>query len=211
MARIRKIKRKPDTKNYYVVDACFLANRFIPEDIAPDQHQKERIKHCMNWWAEIEDQLKKNRAKVYIPDICIAESFKVLAQKYFKDKWFKSSQQYNYWKSKLEKTISTPPKELKKYNRKILYHDISTSRDIIISVDRFFQLFMKHRYKVSLPDLIILATAKYLIDFYDIPKDNLHIITMDNALRNGSKKIQELPNAYDPTRTEDRFDRVFTD
>lgn len=209
MARVRKINRKPDIRNYYVVDACFLANRFIPEEVAPDQNQKDRIKFCMDWWKEIESQLKKNKARVYIPDICIAEAFKVLAQKFFKESWFKTPQKYNYWKNKLEQTISTPSNEMKKYNRKILYHDIATTRDIIISVDRFFQIFMKNKYKVSLPDLILIATAKYLMDFYDIPRSKLHIVTMDNALRAGTKKSQDLPNAYDPTKLEDRSDRIF--
>jgi len=195
MAKVRNIRRKPELRNYYVIDACFLANKFIPEAIAPDQHQKDRIKHCMEWWKEIDFQLEKNKARVYIPDICIAEAFKVLARKYYTDKWFNSAQQYYYWKSKLEKTISTPPREMKKYHRKILYHDISTSRDILISVGRFFELLHKNGVNVSLPDLIILATSKYLIEFFDIPKESLHIITMDNALRKGSKISQDLPNA----------------
>jgi len=28
--------------------------------------------------------------------------------------------------------------------------------------------------------MILVATAKYLIDCYDIPKDRLHIVTLDN-------------------------------
>jgi predicted nucleic acid-binding protein len=211
MARVRKIQRIPSGKNYYVIDACFLVNKFIPIDIAPDNHQKKRISDCMDWWAEIDTQLKAGRARIYIPDICIAEAFKVLAQKYYTDKWFKTAPQYNYWRKKLRETISNRDNKIRKYSREILYHDISTSRDIIISVDRFFELFLKEKLKASLPDLIILATAKYLIDFYDIPKDSLHIITMDNALRDGSKKSQDLPNAYDPTKPEDECSRIFID
>jgi hypothetical protein len=57
MARVRKIQRNPNRgKNYYIIDACFLANRFIPAKIAPDEKEKTRIKSCMEWWGEIEAQ-----------------------------------------------------------------------------------------------------------------------------------------------------------
>jgi hypothetical protein len=58
---------------------------------------------------------------------------------------------------------------------------------------------------------MILATAKYLMDFYDLPKARVHIITCDIALRNGAKNIQELPHVYDPTTPEDEISRVFID
>jgi len=50
--------------------------------------------------------------------------------------------------------MTTSPKELKKFNRRVSIHDVSTNRDIIISVDRFFELFNKHKkneYKWSVP------------------------------------------------------------
>jgi len=210
MARIRKIKRNPrKSRNYFVVDANFMANKYIPLDLAPNQDEKRRIKRCLDWWNEIDDQLKRDKARVYIPDICIAETFKVLAKKYFKDQWFTSSQQLAYYRSKLRKDLVTTPREMRKFHRKVKYHDISTSRDIIISVDRYFELFFNHKLNVSLPDLIILATAKYLMDFFDVPRTNLHIVTLDYALWRGSKKAQDLPNAYDPTKRGDLRDKVF--
>ncbi len=210
MARIRKIKRVPDDgKNYYVVDACFLANRFIPEDRAPDAHGKKRIRLCNEWWDEIDKQLSEGTARVYIPDICVAEAYKTLAKKYYSEGWFKSSQDYNYWRSKMKEAISTSVEELKKAHRKILYHDLESTRDVMISVDRFYELFFKNKKNVSLPDLIVVASAKYLVDFYDIPKTQLHIITMDRALRDGSKRIQQVPNAYDPTVEADAREKVF--
>ena len=64
-------------------------------------------------------------------------------------------------------------------------------------------------YNVSIVDLIVVASAKYLMDFHDAEKGQLHIVTMDNALWRGTKKIAELPNAYDPTQKADSFHRVF--
>jgi hypothetical protein len=86
---------------------------------------------------------------------------------------------------------------------------LPASREVIVAVDRFYEQFLKNKKQVSLPDLILLATAKYLIDFFDIPSRNLHIVTLDKELWSGSKKIQELPNAYDPTNPKDRCSRIF--
>lgn len=210
MPRVRKIERDPSPdSNYYVVDACFLVNKYIPAKRAPNKREKQRIERCLDWWAEIDAQLQVRRARVYIPDICIAEAFKALAKKYYQDGWFKKAPDYANARKKLQDDITTTRKTLRAFDRKIRYHDIPTSRDIIIAVDRFYELFMKNQKNVSLPDLIILATAKYLIDFYDTPKDRLHVVTLDAQLWEGSKKIQELPNAYDPTKASDARAKVF--
>lgn len=210
MAGIRRIYRNPvQGKNYFVIDACFLANKYIPPNRAPNAREKRRIEKCLDWWEEIDTQLNSGKALVYIPDICIAETFKVLARKHYVDKWFLNYAEYSNVRKNLRKDITVSPKTLRSYARKIQYHDISTSRDIIISVDRFYRVFLKAGLDVSLPDLVILATAKYLIDFYDIAKNRLHLVTLDRNLRDGSKKIQELPNAYDPTSIGDDRSRVF--
>lgn len=208
--RIRKIDRRPTTgRNHYVVDTCFLVNKYIPTTIAPQGKQFDRIKASLDWWQEIDAQPLANAARVYIPDLCIAEAFKVLAKKYYEEHWFPSAVALNNARNRLRRDISLPLRTLRAAKRRILYHDISTSRDIIIAVDRFYELFHKHGKKVSLPDLILLSTAKYLVDFYDIPRRQLHIVTLDNNLWSGTKKIQELPNAYDPTKASDSRDRVF--
>ncbi len=209
MARVRKIQRKPTSgRNYYVVDADFLANRYIPIGCAPAGNQRTRIQ-LNDWWDEIESQLKDDKARVFIPDICIAETFKVLAKKYYEDKWFTRPADLNDARMRLRKTITTPANTLRSFKRRLAYHDVSTSRDIIISVDRFYELFHKNKKSVSLPDLLIVATAKYLLDFFDLPKARLHIVTLDRPLWEGTRKIQELPTAYDPTHPRDTAARVF--
>lgn len=213
MPRVRKIYRSPDsqTKNYYIIDACFLANRFIPPGFAPNVNDRIRINNCLAWWNEIDAQLQRNKARIYIPDVCIAEAFKVLAKKYYSEEWFSRYVDFNSAKKKMAKFIETPAKLLKTFNRRIKCHDISTCRDIIISVDRFFELFMKHKKNVQICDLILAATAKYLTDFYDIPRESLHIITLDKGLYGGIQKTVELQNAYDPTLESNSVTRIFTD
>ena len=210
MARIRKIRRRlVEGRNYFLIDASFLANKYIQPSIAPNDWERCRINKRLDWWDEIDQQLNSDNARVYICDLCIAETFKVLAKKYYLDKWFPNPSMYNTAKKRLIKDISTTAKELAKYDRKIRYHDISTSRDLIIAVDRFFEIYLKKKLDVSLPDLIILATAKYLIDFYDVPIKRMHIITLDSDLRKGARFVKELPYIYDPTQSEDERSKVF--
>ncbi len=212
MPRIRKIKRMPALgKNYYVIDANFLANKYIQPSFAPDDHERTRIVRCLEWWSEIDSQIHCDKARVYIPDICIAETFKVLAKKYYKDNWFTNSSDLSNARKRLIKDITIPARTLCASRRRIRYHDISTSRDIIIAVDRFYEAFMKNGIEVQIADLILLATAKYLIDFFDIPKKHIQIITLDRHIRSGSTRIPEIPNAYDPTLIADHHDRIFLD
>lgn len=210
MARVRRIHRHPTNgRNFYLVDACFLANRVIAPKFAPPGKDQDRIVQCQEWWAEIDDQLKHHRARVYIPDICIAEAFKVLAKKYYMEGWFKKPGDLNRARRLLSETVRTNTRSLQRGSRDVHFHDISTNRDIIVGVDRFFELFMKRKVNPSIPDLIVLATAKYLLEFFDIPWQQLHILTMDVRLREGAARAADLPNAYDPTLKGHRAAAVF--
>ena len=151
----------------------------------------------------------KRHARVYVPDICIAEAFKVLAKKYYSEKWFRSAVKFNEAKRELSKFVRVELKTLRAFNRNIRVHDISTNRDIIVSVDRFFELFFKHEKKVQIADLVLASTAKYLMDFFDILKHLLHIVTLDTSLREGIAKLSDLPIAYDPTLKTHRAGTIF--
>lgn len=210
--RIRKIDRFPPKKHYYIIDTNFLVNRFIPLNRVMNENEKKRVESCMEWWKIIDEQIKNDKAKIFIPDICIAEAFKVLAKRYYKEKdkeekLFKNYQEYSQYKKKLSKFVRVSIKDLTKRDRKIAVHDISTNRDIIISVDRFFEIFSGE--KVQIADLIVLATAKYRIDFYDFDKNDCSIISLDNPLRKGAKKLTDIPYIYDPTMKINEASKVF--
>ena len=184
MAKIRKIAPKPaDRRNYYLVDANFLVNKHIPATLAPKGRHQNRIVACQAWWAQIDAQLRAGTARVYVPDVCIAEAFKVLAKKYYREKWFTRYSDFDSARKKLSADVRTSTKYLKAFDRQVRFHDVSTNRDIVVGVDRFFEVFYKHRKNVQIADLILIATAKYLMEFFDIPKDRLHIVTLDTALR----------------------------
>jgi len=211
MARVRKIPLSPpkNRKNYFLVDACFLANKYIPHGNITNPDEKASIKTCKDWWKIITKQLKEDRARVYVPDICIAETYKVLAKKYYEDKIFSYAAHYKSARDRLSSDIRMSAKELGAQKRRVLFHDVPTTRDTIIAVDRFFELFFKKKKSVSIPDLMLVTSAKYLLDFYDLPKKQLHMITLDKALYFGIKEITELPNAYDPTEPADALNRIF--
>lgn len=211
MPRVRKIQSIPPAggRNYFVIDANFLANKHIPPKYAPNDKERARIEACAAWWERIESLLADDHARVFVPDVCIAEAFKVLARKYYEDKWFPSAVVLGQRRKRLSEDIRISTKVLKGANRKIRYHDVSTNRDIIISVDRFYELFMKNGKKVQIADLILVATAKYLLDFFDLPRELVHIVTLDKPLREGICKVTELPAAYDPTLKMHRAEVVF--
>jgi hypothetical protein len=209
MTKIRKIARKPVVKQYYLVDANFLVNKFIPHARVTNHYEYSRVVRSQDWWVEIDDQVRNKLAKVYIPDICIAESFKVLAKKYYVDKYFRNSREYKFSRDLLRDYVRISDTTLKTANRRINVHDISISRDIIISVDRFYESFLKRKIIVSLVDLIILSTAKYLEDFYDIPLASLHIITLDNSIWRGTRNIKDIPTAFNPNNINEIASKVF--
>lgn len=78
------------------------------------------------------------RARVYVPDICVAEAFKVLAKKYYQDRAFGTYYRYKLARDRLSNDITTPSKALKAKQRHIRYHDLPATRDISIAVDRFY-------------------------------------------------------------------------
>lgn len=209
MARARKIKRVPNSKNFYLVDANFLANRFIPLSRVTNPGEQARVQRSMEWWAEIDAQLKAGNAFVYVPDLCIAEAFRVLAKKYYVDGYFARPVDYKIARDKLSDFLHVSPRSLKGSKRVIKVHDISTSRDIIIAVDRFNELFFKHKLSASVVDVLILSTAKYLIDFFHIPFKQLHIVTLDTALWKGSKKAADVPSAFNPNAPSEIAAKVF--
>lgn len=163
------------------------------------------------WWREIDRLLKRDRAIVYVPDVCIVEAFKVLAKKYYVDKYFTWATQYKAARDRLSRDIRMTPRELQASERHVKFHDIPTSRDIVISVDRFFEVFHRHRLTVQVCDLIVLASAKCLIDFFRVPKGQLYIVTLDNALWQGSKLFPYIPSAFNPNKQGEDAASVFVE
>ncbi|RKZ06935.1 hypothetical protein DRQ32_10595, partial [bacterium] len=64
MSRVRKIFKQPEQgKNYFIIDACFLANKYLPRELAPVGIERDRIDQCLEWWDEIDSQLEARTAR----------------------------------------------------------------------------------------------------------------------------------------------------
>ncbi|MBK7791623.1 MAG: hypothetical protein IPJ62_03350 [Betaproteobacteria bacterium] len=127
MARVRKILRKPVDRIAYVIDANFLANKFIPIKFVTDAAEQAAIEKSLEWWIEIDSQLDSGHDCLR-PDICIAETFKVLAKKYYKHKLFKRPIDHKNARDRLSQFLATPASVFRAANRKIRVHDVPTTR-----------------------------------------------------------------------------------
>lgn len=58
---------KKTERNFFVVDASFLANKYIPIGTAPTAEGKAIIRKARLWWKEIDSQVAEERARVYVP------------------------------------------------------------------------------------------------------------------------------------------------
>ena len=204
----RKIKKHPLDKNYFLVDTCFLANKYIPINTVKNLEEKDRIRKCREWWVEIDAQIDKGRGIVYVPEICIAETYKVFAKKYYKDKDF-SSQQFKSVRDRFTRDTHIDPKDLLKHSRHVRYHDIVINRDIVIGVKRFYEGFYKKNLNVSIVDLCLLAIGKYLMDFYGFTRRDLFIVTQDRPLARGARQFSDIPFVFCPFGDSDLASKVF--
>lgn len=59
--------------------------------------------------------------------------------------WFKKPGDPDRARQALSDVVRTNTRALQRGGRDVRFHDISTNRDIIVGVDRFFELFMKRR------------------------------------------------------------------
>jgi hypothetical protein len=185
-------------------------NKYINPAWVKESKEQNRIQCCQDWWAKIGNQLKNDKAKVFAPDIIIAETFKTLAKKNFKERMFRYPVYYKNACEKLRKDMRLSAKKARSTKRKIKYHDIQMNRDIVISVDRFFEKLYKTNLHVGIVDLLLLATGKYLMDFYGLGRDELFIVTTDNSLYKLARSLPDIPPAFNPTHKADFASSVFT-
>jgi predicted nucleic acid-binding protein len=205
----RVIKTNPEHFNHFLVDACFLVNKYLNPARVNDAKEKNQIQCCQDWWRNISSQLKAGKAKVFAPDIVIAEAFKTLAKKNFKERIFKYPVYYKNACERLRKDMRLSAKKARSTTRKIAFHDIQMNRDIIISVDRFFEKLYKKKLNVGIVDLLLLATGKYLMDFYGLGRDELFIVTIDTSLYRLARSLQDIPPTFNPMLKADSASSVF--
>lgn len=206
----RCIPKKPPNQVFYLVDANVLIYKFIDATKINDQHEQKRAHTAQSYWNHIDAQRKAGLAKVFVLDVCIAEAFKTLSKKnYDKSGLFPYPANYKNACDRLRKEVQLTTKEARKSQRIVTFHDIQTNQDIIVGIDRFFEMTHKKKKRVGVIDLLILSTAKYLTDFFGMNRDHIYIITMDGPLYDLARSYPELPSAFNPDRPTDNPMKVF--
>ena len=205
----RTLKLHPTDTVHYLVDSCFLVNKYLDVRHISDKGHLKRVESSQKWWQVIERQVASRKAKVFVPDIVVAETFKALSKKFYGAHWPYASS-YTAARNRLRDDIHLPSKEARSPSRKVGFHDIQLNRDIIISVDRFFELAAKKYKSVSIVDIIVAATGKYLIDFYGFSKSDLTIVTTDADLYGLCRACGDLPPTFNPDLPSDASNKVFT-
>jgi hypothetical protein len=208
---IRCIPKTPKSTIWYLVDACFLVNKFFNEKRTRDRGEIDSITAAKQYWEIIDQQLAKGQCRIFLLDVCIAEAFKVLAKKrYQRSSLIRTAKEYNRIASKMSKELSLSSKEAKRTKRTIKYHDLQTCRDIIIGVDRFFEATYKRGGAgLGTIDLMLLSAGKYLMDFYGFSRSDLFMITQDRALYKIARSMNDLPKTFNPQESRDNFKKVF--
>ena len=197
MSHIKEIQIASD-HHCFVVDACVLVDAALATVLpSPENPRQEQTKE---WWDRLHDLALAGESTIYIPDICIAEAFKVVAKKTWVQELLNHPQKTKV-ETLLRDWVTIDTKMLKNPERIVPVHDISTNRDIIISVDRFLKTAITNGCKsLTVPDLIVAATAKYLIDFYNFRKEALHIVTNDQRLAKLIRACEEFMAPIEPEK-----------
>lgn len=192
MSRIKQIKNS-EAGNFFIFDVCCLVDAALYEVKAVEDYPEQ--KQCLEWWNLARNLALSGQSRIYIPDLCISEAFKVIAKKYYREESVISLQKTTA-EQLLRQWISMDHTVLRQAGRSVPVHDISTNRDIIISTDRFLEVAMKNKlHTLSIPDLIVAATAKYLQDFFGFSAASLHVVTNDSKL---AKLIRLCPEFSAP-------------
>ncbi len=172
---------------YFIVDANIVAGYYLPQSLNT-QKERDKVKLIFKYF-------KKNKIFVYIPNICIAETFNVFA-KYSFGKWNRQI--------KKTKPIDTRTylKIVKKFendihNGKFLYHYELNRYHILNSgfispIDNHYQYSKRKSKKLSKTknnvkpmgtfDHLIISMAMELVHIHG--KENVCLISLDSRLTN---------------------------
>jgi hypothetical protein len=205
----KKIVLEPKETIYYIIDTDFFVNKYLNPSEGSNTHDRDRIRNSHKWWEIIDWQINKKFAILYINDLCIAETFKVIAKKYYIEKFLKRNRYQNI-RNKITSDIQLSISKLISKCRFIKYHNLSIERDIIVGASRYLEIAHKHNLQtISVVDLITLSSAKYLMDFYRINKEQIYILTGDDKIIKCSKFSKDGSIVIDPLNPKNTYDKYY--
>jgi hypothetical protein len=92
----------------------------------------------------------------------------------------------------------------------VKYHNLLVDRDIIIGASRFLEIAHKNQLQsLSVIDLTILSSAKFLMDFFRIKKEHILVFTGDKKLIKCARKSGDLPSIIDPLQLKNKYSDYF--
>jgi len=205
----KKILLEPQNTLFYIIDANFFANKYLKSSESVNVTDHDRIENSHAWWEVIDWQINNNIAIVFINELCIAETFKVIAKKYYQEKVINNNV-FQVIKKQITNNIQLSVRKLISKSRYIQFHNITVDRDIIIGASRYLEIAHKHNLQsLSVIDLTILSSAKYLMDFYRIKKEQIIILTGDRKIIKCAKFSNEGPCVFDPLDPNNTIDKYF--
>lgn len=190
------------------MDSNFFANKYLNPHEGSNNEDRDRIRISKEWWIILDWQIRQKYAIVYVSDLCIAETFKIIAKKYYQENAF-GNNRYQTIRKKITKDVSVSISRLISKSRYISYHNFSIDRDIIVGSSRYLEIAHKNNLQsLSVIDLTILSTAKYLIDFFRIKKEQIIILTGYNKLRKCVSLSNDNPSVIDSLKN--TYNKYFT-
>lgn len=187
---------------YIIIDSCFFINAHLSRTDAENLNEQKNIIKCNELWKIIKLHHRDQcNLVVYILDLCIAETFKAISKHYYQKRNINKGSKYQKIIEKIENTLRLDVRVLKRQRRNIFIHDFAVNRDILVGISRFHELVFKNNSaKIGIVDLAVLSLAKYLIDFYKIPKKYIMILSSDEAIIKISKLCKDIPTVKNPYR-----------
>jgi len=194
---------------YYIIDSNFFANKYLKPIESSNLLDRDRIINSLLWWEVIDEQVRRKLAILYINDLCISETFKVIAKKYYREKLL-TSNRYQKIRNNITKDIHLETKEIISKYRNIKYHNLLIDRDIIIGASRYLEIANRHKLEtMSIVDLIILSSAKHLVDFFKIKKEQIFILTGDRKIIDCSRFSKDGTVVIDPLNPKNTTEKYF--
>ena len=205
----KKIRIFPNEMIYYIIDSNFFANKYLKPIESSNLLDRDRIINSLLWWEVIDEQVRRKLAILYINDLCISETFKVIAKKYYREKLL-TSNRYQKIRNNITKDIHLETKEIISKYRNIKYHNLLIDRDIIIGASRYLEIANRHKLEtMSIVDLIILSSAKHLVDFFKIKKEQIFILTGDRKIIDCSRFSKDGTVVIDPLNPKNTTEKYF--
>lgn len=181
---------------YYLLDASALVLKHSPD---PDD-SVERAKKVMN---AIEAQRKENEAFLFLPNFCVVEAFNTLAKWFWREKRFRTKEQYEDARKALERDV----KRVDELDDQRRFYAYDLHRYHVLNCNKVFEVEHttdlepdpkypgRFRSPLSTFDILIIAMGMELMKTH--AGQEIRIVTCDRRLTRIAEKLSDdRPNEF---------------